>query len=160
MVALNEVTVTTEFAVELYKEGNVEKLFIIWSESEVILPWAELAEVLFVNWLFVPTNWLVLLSNGKVFDNDDDWGDRGGAVVEVENEGGEGGDVVKLVNGGREDIGGSILFDGAGEGEIASGLEDGFEAKGICAYDISIPIESINAVNRNSERIKESLIKN
>jgi hypothetical protein len=102
-----------------------------------------------------------LLSNGKVFDNDDDWVDSGGAVVEVENEGGDGGDVVKLVNGGRDDIGGSILFDGADEGEFDSRLaEEGFEAKGICAYDISIPIESKNAVNRNSERIKESLIKN
>jgi hypothetical protein len=59
-----------------------------------------------------------LLSNGKVFDNDDDWADKGGAVVEVENEGGDGGDVVKLVNGGRDDIGGSILFDGADEKEV------------------------------------------
>jgi hypothetical protein len=83
----------------------------------------------------------------------------GGVGVEVDEKVVGGGDVVKLVNGGRDDIGGRILFEGA----LAEGgrrLDEGFEVTGICANDCSTHIDSKNKLNRISERIKGYLIKN
>ena len=101
----------------------------------------------------------MLLFNGKVADNGDDRGGEEEVADEKAGGAGEGEEeVVKLVNGGRDDMGGSIWFDGMDE-EGDSRREEGFKDTGSKANDRSILIGSKNKVSIANKRIKEYLIK-